>query len=145
MEDAAREYLEAGKIQDDDPDLYNNRAVALMRLGREDEAVQEFTRALALDPDETSAHVNLLAIELKRGHLEEAARHLEQAHFLTEANAHRVADAITATAAQKPTVPQPALCISPNAPANSAETEPRSRPPSTSWKGAAHARPRKLF
>ena len=36
-EEAEREYLASEKIKDDDADLHNNRAVALMRLGREDD------------------------------------------------------------------------------------------------------------
>jgi tetratricopeptide (TPR) repeat protein len=98
LEEAEREYFAAEKIKDDDPDLHNNRAVALMRLGREDDAMAEFTRAIERDPTETSAHVNLIAILLKRGRIDQAGKHLEFAGPLSEANAHRIADALTATA-----------------------------------------------
>jgi Flp pilus assembly protein TadD len=108
IEEAEREYLTAEKIKDDDADLHNNRAVALMRLGREDDAVAEFTRAIELDSGETSSHVNLVAILIKRGQVEEAARHLEMARPLSEANARRVAEAITTTA-QRGNVPAPIL------------------------------------
>ncbi|MDR3403102.1 MAG: tetratricopeptide repeat protein [Chthoniobacter sp.] len=108
IEEAEREYLAAEKIRADDPDLHNNRAVALMRLGREDDAVTEFSRALELDSGEISAHVNLIAIFLKRGRIEEAGKHLEMARPLSEANAHRIADAITASA-KAGSVPKPAL------------------------------------
>jgi Flp pilus assembly protein TadD len=79
-----------------------------MRLGREDDAMAEFTRAIKLDATETSSHVNLLAILLKRGQVEDAARHLEMARPLSEANARRVAEAITASA-QRRSVPPAAL------------------------------------
>ena len=77
-----------------------NWAVALMRLGREDDAIPEFTHALQLDPGLVSAHVNLIAILLKRGRVEEAGAHLEAIHHVTEATAHRVAAAIAAGAQQ---------------------------------------------
>jgi len=108
LEEADRAYLVAEKLEDVDPDLHNNRAVTLMRLGREDDAVQEFNRALELEPGETSAHINLVAIFLKRGQIEEASRHLEAAGSLSEANAHRIAEAVHA-AAQRGLVPKSTL------------------------------------
>ena len=108
LEESNTAYLDAEKIQDADPDLYNNRAVVLMRLGREGEATTGFTRALQLNPGLTSAHVNLIAILLKRGRVEEADAHLEAIHNFTEATAHRIATAITASA-QQATVPKQAL------------------------------------
>jgi len=108
LEEADRSYLQAEKITSDDPSIYVNRGVVLLRLGREDDAAAEFQHCLQLDPAKISAHVNLIIILLKRGKIDEAAKHLEMAHPLGEANAHRVANAITAAAQQAP-ASKPAL------------------------------------
>jgi protein O-mannosyl-transferase len=79
-----------------------------MRLEREDEAIIDFTRALQLNPNLASAHVNLIAILLKRGRVEEAGAHLEAIHSFTEATAHRLATAIP-TSARQTTAPRQAL------------------------------------
>jgi tetratricopeptide (TPR) repeat protein len=108
LAEADRAYLEAAKLADIDPDVHNNRAVTLMRLSREEDAVQEFTRALELQPEDISSHVNLIAIFLRRGQIDQATKHLEAARFLSPANAHRIADAIVG-AARGNTVPRPSL------------------------------------
>jgi protein O-mannosyl-transferase len=108
LEESNTAYLDAEKIQSADPDLYNNRAVVLMRLGREDEAATELAHALQLNPGLVSAHVNFIPILLKRGRVEEAGAHLEAIHKFSDATAHRIATAITASA-QQATVPRQAL------------------------------------
>ncbi|HEY3899357.1 MAG TPA: tetratricopeptide repeat protein [Chthoniobacter sp.] len=108
LAEADRAYLEAAKLEDVDPDVHNNRAVTLMRLGREDDAVQEFNRALGLEPDDVSAHINLTAIFLKRGQIDQAAKNLEAVHSLSPANAHRIAEAITAASGNS-SIPHPGL------------------------------------
>jgi Flp pilus assembly protein TadD len=95
-EEADHAYLAAQELRKDDADLYNNRAVALLRLGREDEAVAGFNRALQLEPGKTSANLNLIIIFLQRGELEQAEAHLGPAVMSTEANSRRIASAIKA-------------------------------------------------
>ena len=100
LEESNAAYLDAEKIQNTDADLYNNHAVVLMRLGREDEAIPGFVHALQLNPGLVSAHVNLIAILLKRGNVGEAGAHLEAIHHFSEGTAHRLAAAIAAGARQ---------------------------------------------
>jgi tetratricopeptide (TPR) repeat protein len=108
LPEADQAYLAAEQLLEADPDVHNNRAVTLLRLGRENDAIHEFERTLELQPHQTSAHVNLIAIYLERGNLDQASRHLAGAGPLSPANAHRVAEAITA-ASVLPTMPKPAL------------------------------------
>jgi tetratricopeptide (TPR) repeat protein len=54
-------------------------AHALLLLGREDEAIEHFTRASALDPAAPQAETGLGLIHLARGEYELARTHLEQA------------------------------------------------------------------
>ena len=96
IEEADRAYLAAEEIRKNDPDLYNNRAVALLRLGREDEAIAGFNRALQLEPGKASANLNLIIIFLQRGQLEEAKARLGPAVVSSEANSRRIATAIKA-------------------------------------------------
>jgi tetratricopeptide (TPR) repeat protein len=110
LEESNAAYLDAEKIEAIDPDLYNNRAVVLMRLGREDEALPQFEHALQLNPGLVSAHENLIAILLKRGRVEEAEAHLEAIrHNFTEAAGRRIAAAITASAQQAKAHPEALL------------------------------------
>jgi tetratricopeptide (TPR) repeat protein len=59
LEAADHAYLAARKIAPDDPAGYVNRGVTLMRMGRNEQAAAEFSRALQLDPNRTLARLNL--------------------------------------------------------------------------------------
>lgn len=61
--EADRAYLEAEKISPTDSDAFVNRAVLHLRMGRNDEAVQELRHALELQPHKASAEANLARIE----------------------------------------------------------------------------------
>ena len=121
IEEAEHEYAAAGKILDADPDLHNNRAVALMRLvAARTTPSGNSTRALELDPEETSARINLLDIALKRGHLPRKPPGTSNSPGSSpNASAHRVADAIATTAQRGALPPVSPSSTSPNAPANS--------------------------
>jgi protein O-mannosyl-transferase len=96
IEDSDRAYLAAQEIRRDDPDAYNNRAVTLLQLGREDEAITGFKRALQLEPGKASANFNLILIFLKRGQVEEAEAHLDAVVVSTETNCRRIVNALKA-------------------------------------------------
>jgi tetratricopeptide (TPR) repeat protein len=49
-------YLDSSRALHPDPAAYYNRALALMRLGRNDQAIESINHALSLDPDLESAH-----------------------------------------------------------------------------------------
>jgi tetratricopeptide (TPR) repeat protein len=56
-----------------------NYATALQDAGRVDQAAEEFSTALRLDPRSAKAHANLAAILIGKGELEEAQNHFETA------------------------------------------------------------------
>jgi len=62
-----------------DPAWYpTDRALALWRVGRTDEALIEFKRALAANPGFVDAHVNLAGLLTELGRTEEAAAHYRE-------------------------------------------------------------------
>jgi tetratricopeptide (TPR) repeat protein len=100
MEEADRAYIAAQEARPDDPDGFVNRGVLLLRMTREDEAVAQFIHALQLDPHKISAQVNLISVNLRRGHVEEAETCLQEAAVGNDANSHRIAQAIKASSDQ---------------------------------------------
>ncbi len=58
---------------------YNNLGNALVRQGREDEAIRSYERALVLDPRYAAIHFNLGNLLVARGDLDSAARHYKEA------------------------------------------------------------------
>lgn len=96
LHEADAAYLAAREIQKADADAYNNRAVVLLRLGNETEAISEFEHALQLEPDKASSHTNLITIFLRRGQVEKAKVHLGTFLASNEPDCRRIADAITA-------------------------------------------------
>ncbi|MEI9895509.1 MAG: tetratricopeptide repeat protein [Chthoniobacter sp.] len=95
---AEREYFAAEKINLADPAPHNNRGSALLALHREDEARVEFASAVALDPSLIPPRINLIALLVRRGQLDEARQHLRSVGPLSPYGAHRIADAIIASA-----------------------------------------------
>lgn len=69
--------------------LLLERAFALRREGRVDEAVRACQEAIALDPESTSAHSLLAVFYEEMGQLDEAISHLQR---VLELNPHSVAD-----------------------------------------------------
>jgi len=58
LSDAAAEF-QAALAYDQAPEVHNNLGVALIRLGRRDEAIREFREAIKLDPSDPGARDNL--------------------------------------------------------------------------------------
>lgn len=106
--EAEQEYLVAEQVRIEDPAAHNNRAVALLNLNREDDAMVEFAAALKLDPTLTQPKVNLIALLLKRGRVDEATKQLEAIGALSPGNATRIAEAIS-TSGKGGGMPLPAL------------------------------------
>ncbi|MDH7482941.1 MAG: tetratricopeptide repeat protein, partial [Armatimonadota bacterium] len=69
---------------------YNNLGVALEKKGRINEAVVQYRRALDVDPNYFSAHINLAGALAEQGKLDEAVVHYQQAILIrpTDPNAH---------------------------------------------------------
>jgi tetratricopeptide (TPR) repeat protein len=71
-------------------EIFNNRGVALMELGRYDEALESFGRSLAIKPDHAETHNNRGAVLQKLGRYHEALASYDNAIALRAAyvNAH---------------------------------------------------------
>lgn len=67
----------------DDEDVRYNLGIALARMFKNDEAVQEYKEALRLFPEYAEAHNNLGNLLLRMGRREEALQHFEQAVQIT--------------------------------------------------------------
>lgn len=59
--------------------IYNKRGVALVHLGRQDEALADFSAALEADPTYATAIVNVGNLALERGDVEAAIEHYQTA------------------------------------------------------------------
>ena len=55
FEDALGAFEQALLLNQDDPDLWNHKGVALRSLGRYDESVECFNRSLEIDPRDKRA------------------------------------------------------------------------------------------
>lgn len=55
FEDALSVFEQALLLNQNDPDLWNNKGVALRSLGRYDESVECFNRSLQIDPRDKHA------------------------------------------------------------------------------------------
>src|SRR5437773_3277147 len=66
---------------------HTNYATALQEAGRLDEAAEEFSTALRLNPGSAKAHVNLAGVLIGKGKLEEAQTHFEAALRIEPNNA----------------------------------------------------------
>lgn len=91
LDAALTSYRLALRDKPGDPRVLENMAIAYSRLGRRDEAIRCYQRALELEPGLSGAHYGLAFLLLKRGQAELAAHHLEA--FLTHAPAGGEAEA----------------------------------------------------
>ncbi|MCP4040301.1 MAG: tetratricopeptide repeat protein, partial [bacterium] len=60
-------------------EIYSDLGFVLDRQGRSDEAIENYRKAIALDPETRSAHFNLAVSLLRRGELDQSATHYEAA------------------------------------------------------------------
>lgn len=64
-----------GSVEDADADILFNLGVALEDLGRSDEAIAAYTRAIGVDADHADAHYNLARLHQESGDERRALRH----------------------------------------------------------------------
>ena len=74
---ALTSYRLALRDHPNDPRILQNMAIAYSRTGRLEEAVRAYRRALVLDPLLSGAHYGLAFLQIKRGDVAEATRHLQ--------------------------------------------------------------------
>lgn len=74
---ALTSYRLALRDAPNDLKVLQNMAIAYSRVGRMDEAVRSYRRALELDPDLAGAHYGLAFLLVKRGDDTGAERHLQ--------------------------------------------------------------------
>jgi tetratricopeptide (TPR) repeat protein len=74
---ALTSYRLALRDKPDDPKVLENMAIAYSRLGRMDEAIRSYQRALELEPRLSGAHYGLAFLLIKRREYAEAEQHLE--------------------------------------------------------------------
>lgn len=78
--EAARvKYEDALAKRPDDPDTLNNLGQALVRLGRIDDGIARFERAVQIAPDAWAPHFNLAAAEGQRGQWDHAVDQYREA------------------------------------------------------------------
>jgi tetratricopeptide (TPR) repeat protein len=92
FETAATYYRKAIALAPRVASPHRDLAVALVGIGRTDEAVQELETALRLDPDSAPAHDDLGAILVKRGDFAGAERHFREAIRIEPTRATAVAN-----------------------------------------------------
>lgn len=73
---AITSYRLALRDRPNDPRILQNMAIAYSRLGRLDDAVRSYHRALTFDPGLSGAHYGLAFLLLKRGDDDGARQHL---------------------------------------------------------------------
>jgi tetratricopeptide (TPR) repeat protein len=83
FKEAARQYQQVLQMHPLDPatraDTHNDLGVVLVRLGRLDKAVTNFTRALHIKPDFANAHNNLAFALSRQGKFDQAISHFTKA------------------------------------------------------------------
>ncbi len=79
LEEALIEYDKALTLKPDFPEIHNNTALTLERLGRSDEAKAHYLQALRLKPDYAEAENNLGALLAGQGKTGEAVAHFQSA------------------------------------------------------------------
>ena len=104
---AVTSYRLALRERPDDLKILQNMAIALSRVGRHEEAVRAYRKALELDPMLSGAHYGLAFLLLKRGDTQGAVKHLTTfvSHAPTGPEAARWAAHAEATLEQLRTAP----------------------------------------
>jgi tetratricopeptide (TPR) repeat protein len=84
---AVSHYLDAVKISQQNPLLYNKLGVTELQLGDRSQARKYFAKALKIDPRNTTALNNLGAVNCIQGKYKAAIRYLKEALALDESDA----------------------------------------------------------
>lgn len=94
--EVAHDFELATRVHPAHARAWNNLGVARARQGDDTGARQAYEKAIALEEDIQSAHLNLVELFLRAGDLERAASHLEHARRLDPRNPQieRLADAL---------------------------------------------------
>ena len=100
LEDARQDYEQTLKIISEDGGLWNNYGVALDGLGRTNEALQAYRRAMECKPPSESAFLGFAFEQIRFGHPDEAANALDQLEKL-EKRPNAVALAILSVLARE--------------------------------------------
>lgn len=82
-EAAIRKYEEALLVSPDWTDALHGKAMALMQLGRYDEAIVVGQRIVELDPNDPFAHTSLSMFYQRKGLIEEAEKEGAKARMLS--------------------------------------------------------------
>jgi Flp pilus assembly protein TadD len=77
--DGAAGHFQASLEIEPAAEIYSDLGFTRARLGRSDEALADYRKALALDPDCASAHVNLAVMSVQAGDLAAAESHYRRA------------------------------------------------------------------
>jgi Flp pilus assembly protein TadD len=78
LDDAASHFT-ASLAVEPKPEIYSDLGFTLARLGKTKEALADYQKALALDPNCPSAHLNLAVTSLQAGNLDDAGAHYRKA------------------------------------------------------------------
>jgi Flp pilus assembly protein TadD len=84
FDEARLEYEQTLKITSEDAGVWNNYGIALDGLGRTNEALQAFRRAMECQPPSESAFLGLAFLQIKSGRLDDAAGALDQLEKLEQ-------------------------------------------------------------
>ncbi|MGQ9661215.1 MAG: sulfatase-like hydrolase/transferase [Kiritimatiellia bacterium] len=90
------EPVESNGVSEVETTLRLDLGLALVRLGRKDEAIMQFKQILSADPNNFQAHNNLGAIYTERGDYEPALEHLRKAVALAPDRPAQLANLATA-------------------------------------------------
>lgn len=82
-EDAIAQYEAALELSPDWPDALHGKAMALMHLGRFDEAIAIGLRIVELAPDDSFAHTSLSMFYQRKGMIEEAEKEGAKARMIS--------------------------------------------------------------
>jgi tetratricopeptide (TPR) repeat protein len=82
-EEAIAKYEEALVISPEWTDALHGKAMALMQLGRYDEAIAVGQRIVELDPNDSFAHTSLSMFYQRKGMIEEAEKEGAKARMLS--------------------------------------------------------------
>jgi Flp pilus assembly protein TadD len=79
LEEAAKEYSEASRLEPNDPDLHRQTALLWAKQGEMKEAVSQFSAVVELRPRDASAHYEFALAQVKLGKSSQALEHFREA------------------------------------------------------------------